>query len=78
MGMARLRLKAQAHAVAAHTAAEPSTASMQPLRFSINVTLDGCIDHTAGIPDEELHRRAADMIAQADALLFGRVTYQLM
>jgi dihydrofolate reductase len=51
---------------------------MRPLRYSINVTLDGCIDHRVGVPDEELHRHAAEFLAQADALLFGRVTYQLM
>lgn len=51
---------------------------MRPLRYSINVTLDGCCDHRAGIVDEELHRRATENIARADALLFGRVTYQLM
>ena len=51
---------------------------MRPLRYSINVTLDGCCDHRAGIPDEDLHRHAAENIAQADALLFGRVTYQMM
>jgi dihydrofolate reductase len=52
---------------------------MRPLRYSINVTLDGCCDHRAGIaPDEELHRHAAKNIAQADALLFGRVTYEMM
>lgn len=51
---------------------------MRPLRYSINVTLDGCCDHRAMIPDEELHRHAAESIAQADALLFGRVTYEMM
>jgi dihydrofolate reductase len=51
---------------------------MQPLRYSINVTLDGCCDHRAILPDEELHRRAAESIARADALLFGRTTYQMM
>lgn len=51
---------------------------MQPLRYSINVTLDGCIDHTAITPDDEMHRHAEAGIARADALLFGRVTYQLM
>ena len=50
----------------------------RPLRYSINVTLDGCCDHRGIIPDEELHRRAAENIAQADALLFGRVTYEMM
>jgi dihydrofolate reductase len=51
---------------------------MRPLRYSLNVTLDGCVDHRAGIVDEDLHRNAAENIAQADALLFGRVTYQMM
>ena len=51
---------------------------MRPLRYSIHVTLDGCIDHRVGVPDEELHMHAADTIARADALLFGRVTYGLM
>src|SRR4051794_31812855 len=51
---------------------------MRPLRYSINLTLDGCCDHR-GIPtDPELHRHFADALAQADALLFGRVTYQMM
>ena len=51
---------------------------MRPLRYSINVTLDGCCDHREGIADEELHRRAMESIARADALLFGRVTYEMM
>jgi dihydrofolate reductase len=52
---------------------------MRPLRYSINVTLDGCVDHQAGIPpDEELHRHATEGIARADALLFGRVIYEMM
>jgi dihydrofolate reductase len=52
---------------------------MRPLRYSINVTLDGCCDHRAGIPaDEELHRHAVDNLVRADALLFGRVTYEMM
>ena len=51
---------------------------MRPLRYSINVTLDGCCDHRAISPDEEMHRHAAEGIAQADALLLGRVTYELM
>jgi dihydrofolate reductase len=48
------------------------------LRYSINVTLDGCCDHLAVEPDEALHRHAAATIARADALLFGRVTYEMM
>lgn len=51
---------------------------MQPLRYSINITLDGCCDHRAGSTDEELHRYWAENIARADALLFGRVTYEMM
>jgi dihydrofolate reductase len=51
---------------------------MRPLRYSINVTLDGCCDHRAGTPDEELHRHSAEIIGRADALLFGRVTYEMM
>ena len=51
---------------------------MRPLRYSINVTLDGCCDHRVMIPDEDLHRHAAENIAQSDALLFGRVTYEMM
>ena len=51
---------------------------MRPLRYSINVTLDGCCDHRVGIADEALHRHAAENLAQADALIFGRVTYQMM
>jgi dihydrofolate reductase len=51
---------------------------MRPLRYSINVTLDGCVDHRAGSTNEELHRFWAEKLAQADALLFGRVTYEMM
>ena len=51
---------------------------MQPLRYSINVTLDGCCDHRAIVPDEELHRHATDNLARADALIFGRVVYEMM
>ena len=51
---------------------------MRPLRYSINITLDGCCDHRAGSTDEELHRYWAENLAQADALLFGRITYEMM
>lgn len=51
---------------------------MRPLRYSINVTLDGCCDHRGVVPDEQLHRRAAETLARADALIFGRVTYEMM
>ena len=52
--------------------------TMRPLRYSINVTLDGCCDHRAIVPDEALHHHATENIARADALLFGRVTYEMM
>ncbi|MHA7210629.1 dihydrofolate reductase family protein [Arthrobacter sp. MDT1-65] len=51
---------------------------MQPLRYSINITLDGCCDHREGQADEELHRHAVENLERADALLFGRVTYEMM
>ena len=55
---------------------------MRPLRYSINVTLDGCCDHRAISPDEELHRQlhrhAIENLDRADALLFGQTTYQMM
>lgn len=51
---------------------------MQPLRYSINVTLDGCCDHRVMLADEDLHRHAAEGIAAADALIFGRITYEMM
>mgnify|MGYP001548309920 CR=1 FL=1 len=50
---------------------------MRPLRYSINVTLDGCCDHNSMSADEELHRHAAENIKRADALIFGRVTYEM-
>lgn len=51
---------------------------MRPLRYSVNVTLDGCIDHRAGAPDEAVHRHATATIAQADSLILGRTMYRLM
>ncbi len=51
---------------------------MRPLRYSINVTLDGCIDHRAVSPDEEMHHYHAKSIADVDAMILGRVTYNMM
>jgi dihydrofolate reductase len=51
---------------------------MRPLRYSINITLDGCCDHREMFADEDLHRHAMENIGRADALLFGRVTYEMM
>ena len=50
----------------------------RPLRYSINVTLDGCADHRAVIPNEDTHRVATEALEQSDAMLLGRVTYQMM
>jgi len=52
--------------------------TMRPLRYSINVTLDGCCDHRVIPPDEGLHRHAIENFDRADALLFGRVIYEMM
>jgi hypothetical protein len=51
---------------------------MRTLTYSINVALDGCIDHREGQPDAEVHQHAAEALAQADGPLLGRVTYELM
>ena len=52
---------------------------MRPLRYAINVTLDGCCHHEAGLPpDEESMRFWTAEIGRADALLFGRITYEMM
>lgn len=51
---------------------------MRPLRFSINVTVDGCCHHEAVTPHEEMHRHFAEALERADALILGRITYQMM
>jgi len=51
---------------------------MRPLRYSINVTLDGCCDHREMVADDDLHRHAVENLGRADALLLGRVTYEMM
>jgi len=52
---------------------------MRPLRYAINVTLDGCCHHEAGLPpDEESMGYWTAELARADALLFGRTTYEMM
>ena len=42
------------------------------------MTLDGFCDHTAIVPDEEIHQHYTDLLSNADAILYGRITYQLM
>lgn len=52
---------------------------MRTLRYSINVTLDGCCHHEAGLlPDEESMAYWTEAMRRADALLFGRTTYEMM
>jgi len=51
---------------------------MRKLIAAINMTLDGFCDHTAVIADEEMHQNANELFKQADTVIFGRVTYQLM
>ena len=45
---------------------------------AINMTVDGFCDHTAGIPDEEIHQHYTDLLNEGGAILYGRITYQLM
>jgi dihydrofolate reductase len=51
---------------------------MRPLRYTINVTLDGCCDHRAFMPSTELLRHAVANMGRADVLLLGRVIYEMM
>jgi dihydrofolate reductase len=51
---------------------------MRKLVSSINITLDGFCNHTAVIADDELHQNANELLRNADTILFGRITYQLM
>jgi hypothetical protein len=48
------------------------------LTFSINVTLDGCVDHQEGITDDETHAFFTRLIDEGGAMLWGRVTYEMM
>jgi len=51
---------------------------MRKLIAAINMTLDGFCGHTAGVVDDELHRHYNELLRNADTLLYGRITYQLM
>jgi dihydrofolate reductase len=51
---------------------------MRKLIFAINVTLDGCVDHTKGLADDETHEYFTQLLREVDLLVFGRKTYQLM
>jgi dihydrofolate reductase len=52
--------------------------NMKKLIAAMNMTIDGYCDHTYGVPDEEIHQHYADLLRSADAVLYGRITYQLM
>jgi dihydrofolate reductase len=58
--------------------AAQSEAKMRNLIFAINITLDGCCDHTKTIADDELHEYFTHLMRDVDLLVFGRKTYQLM
>jgi dihydrofolate reductase len=45
---------------------------------ALNMTLDGFCDHTAGLPDEEIHQHYTKLLGKGDSILYGRTTYQLM
>jgi dihydrofolate reductase len=51
---------------------------MRKLIYAINLTADGCCDHTKGIADGELHEYHTNLLREVDSLLFGRITWQLM
>ena len=51
---------------------------MRKLIFAINITLDGCVDHTKGVADDETHEYFTQLLREVDLLVYGRKTYQLM
>lgn len=51
---------------------------MRKLIAAFNMTLDGICEHTAGLPDEEIHQHYTELLGQGEAILYGRTTYQLM
>jgi dihydrofolate reductase len=51
---------------------------MRNIIFGINTTLDGCVDHTKQIADDETHEYFTDLLHDGDLLVYGRKTYQLM
>src|SRR5271170_3257575 len=51
---------------------------MRKLVFAINITLDGCCDHTKQVADDETHEYFTDLLREVELLVFGRITYQLM
>ena len=64
-------------AVYAHEVSQTEN-TMGLLTFSINVTLDGCVDHQEGIADDETHAFFTRLMDECGAMLWGRVTYEMM
>ncbi|MDB5642832.1 MAG: Dihydrofolate reductase [Hyphomicrobiales bacterium] len=48
------------------------------LTFSLNVTLDGCVDHREGVVDDETHAFFTHLMDEGGAMLWGRITYEMM
>ena len=62
-----------------HTTRRPALSTrMGLLTFSLNLTLDGCVDHREGIADDETHAFFTRLLDEAGAMLWGRVTYEMM
>ncbi|HKG59266.1 MAG TPA: dihydrofolate reductase family protein [Pyrinomonadaceae bacterium] len=51
---------------------------MRNVIFAINITLDGCVDHTKQFADDETHEYFTELLREVDLLIYGRKTYQLM
>ena len=51
---------------------------MRKIIAAINMTIDGFCDHTAGIPDDEIHQHYTDLLSNSGIILYGRITYRLM
>src|ERR671919_2456404 len=51
---------------------------MRNVIFAINITMDGCCDHTKQVADDETHEFFTDLLREVDLGVFGRITYQLM
>ena len=51
---------------------------MRKVIYAINLSLDGCFDHTIGVPSEEVGQYYLDLVRDADLFVYGRKTYELM
>ena len=91
MGLTSARTSPRAQSVACYVQADacvlrrwtcrehaPQNRHMGILTFSFNVTLDGCVDHQEGISDDETHAFFTRLMDESGAMLWGRVTYEMM